>query len=62
MIGTLFIRSYERSERVYTAMASRGFDGQVRVIEQLKFSRMDVIFTMSFGVIIIAAGIVNLVL
>ena len=28
MIGTLFLRSYERSERVYVAMVSRGFDGK----------------------------------
>lgn len=26
-IGTLFLRSYERGERVYVAMLSRGFDG-----------------------------------
>jgi cobalt/nickel transport system permease protein len=29
MIGTLFLRSYERSERVYAAMVSRGFDGRI---------------------------------
>ena len=28
MIGALFIRSYERGERVYSAMLSRGFDGK----------------------------------
>ncbi len=27
MTGTLFLRSYERGERVYLAMLSRGFDG-----------------------------------
>ncbi|UCD08186.1 MAG: cobalt ECF transporter T component CbiQ [Dehalococcoidales bacterium] len=62
MIGTLFVRSYERSERVYNAMTSRGFDGQVRVMEQLQFSRADVIFFMSFGLIMITAGILNLVI
>ena len=30
-VGTLFIRSYERGERVYLAMASRGFGGKMRV-------------------------------
>lgn len=30
MVGSLFIRSYERSERVYSAMLARGFDGTVR--------------------------------
>lgn len=28
-IGGLFLRSYERGERVYMAMAARGFDGRV---------------------------------
>ena len=28
--GTLFIRSYERGERVYLAMASRGYGGEVK--------------------------------
>lgn len=30
MVGTLFLRSYERSERIYVAMLSRGFDGELR--------------------------------
>lgn len=30
MVGTLFLRGYERSERTYNAMLARGYDGQVR--------------------------------
>ena len=30
MVGSLFLRSYERSERIYTAMLARGFDGTFR--------------------------------
>lgn len=30
MVGNLFVRGYERSERVYQAMLSRGYDGEVR--------------------------------
>ncbi|MCL6431947.1 MAG: cobalt ECF transporter T component CbiQ [Anaerolineae bacterium] len=30
LIGSLFIRSYERSERVYQAMLARGFEGEIR--------------------------------
>lgn len=30
MVGSLFLRSYERSERVYAAMLSRGYGGQIR--------------------------------
>jgi cobalt/nickel transport system permease protein len=29
MVGALFIRSYERSERIYTAMQARGYTGQL---------------------------------
>ncbi len=32
MIGSLFLRSTERSERVYAAMLARGFSGQMRAI------------------------------
>ncbi|MBN1936117.1 MAG: cobalt ECF transporter T component CbiQ [Anaerolineae bacterium] len=34
MIGSLFIRSYERSERIYQAMLSRGYDGQWPALTQ----------------------------
>jgi cobalt/nickel transport system permease protein len=30
MVGSLFLRSFERSERVYSAMLARGFEGQFR--------------------------------
>ncbi len=29
MVGSLFLRSYERSERVYAAMLARGYDGRL---------------------------------
>ncbi len=32
MIGNLFLRSYERSERVYAAMLARGYSGQMRML------------------------------
>ncbi len=30
MAGSLFLRSFERADRIYAAMASRGYDGEVR--------------------------------
>ncbi len=30
MAGNLMLRSFDRSERIYAAMASRGYDGEVR--------------------------------
>jgi cobalt/nickel transport system permease protein len=37
--GTLFIRSYERGERVYLAMVSRGYAGSMPVLEDLGATR-----------------------
>jgi len=30
MVGSLFLRSYERSERIYAAMQARGFEGELK--------------------------------
>ncbi|OGO23627.1 MAG: cobalt ECF transporter T component CbiQ [Chloroflexi bacterium RBG_16_50_9] len=59
MAGTLFIRSYERGERVYAAMLSRGYDGQSRTLNELSFARSDVLFCLVFGVAIISTGILT---
>jgi len=32
MAGSLFLRGFERSDRIYMAMVSRGYDGEVRTI------------------------------
>ena len=41
MIGSLFIRSYERSERIFAAMLSRGFSGEVRTLTHLTWQARD---------------------
>jgi cobalt/nickel transport system permease protein len=32
MAGSLFLRSFERADRIYAAMLSRGYDGEVRTL------------------------------
>ena len=32
MTGQLFLRSYERSDRIYNAMLARGYTGQLRTL------------------------------
>jgi len=44
MVGTLFLRSYERAERVYAAMVSRGYEGHIRVLNPLNLSHRDAYF------------------
>jgi cobalt/nickel transport system permease protein len=32
MVGNLFLRAFERSDRIFVAMLSRGYDGEVRLL------------------------------
>ncbi|MDI7278144.1 MAG: cobalt ECF transporter T component CbiQ, partial [Anaerolineae bacterium] len=41
LVGSLFIRSYERSERVYQAMLTRGFQGEIRSLGARRLSAAD---------------------
>ncbi|MFN8563911.1 MAG: energy-coupling factor transporter transmembrane component T [Anaerolineae bacterium] len=43
MVGSLFLRSYERSERVYAAMLARGYDGRMRVLSPPPLSRASLV-------------------
>jgi cobalt/nickel transport system permease protein len=42
MVGNLFLRSYERSERVYQAMAARGYRGELKQLPSPPISLGDV--------------------
>ena len=49
MVGSLFIRSYERSERIYHAMASRGYAGQTLTLAQSVWRARDLWTTTAWG-------------
>ena len=54
MAGTLFLRSYERGERVYLAMLSRGFDGAtVPAIYHTRLTKGD--YALLFAMILVIA-------
>ena len=44
LAGTLLIRSMDRAQRVYRAMVSRGFDGQVRMLHRNRPNVQDALF------------------
>jgi cobalt/nickel transport system permease protein len=39
MAGNLFLRAFERSDRIYVAMLSRGYDGEVRLLPTPSMTR-----------------------
>lgn len=41
MAGQLFLRSYERSDRIYNAMLARGYQGQLRTLRAHILTRRD---------------------
>ncbi|MBE0447899.1 MAG: cobalt ECF transporter T component CbiQ [Actinobacteria bacterium] len=48
MVGSLFIRSFERAERVYAAMLARGYDGAIRTLDTLTLTWRDGLFSALF--------------
>ncbi len=43
MVGSLFLRAYERSERIYAAMQARGFEGEFRHLRTRSLARVEVV-------------------
>jgi cobalt/nickel transport system permease protein len=53
MVGSLFLRSYERSERIYAAMQARGFDGELRYLPGPPLRRTAVVaFALAVGTLV----------
>jgi len=46
MAGQLFLRSYERSDRIYNAMLSRGYKGELMTIHPHHYHRSDLLIGM----------------
>jgi cobalt/nickel transport system permease protein len=54
MAGQLFLRSYERSDRIYQAMVSRGYTGHIRTLNPHEMTQSDWInLIFSFFVLIL---------
>jgi len=44
MVGPLLLRTLDRAQRIHTAMLSRGFDGEIRMLRSLRIRGRDVAF------------------
>lgn len=56
MAGSLFIRTFDRSDRVYMAMLARGYDGAMFAPGQLSIGRLEMAFALAFFVAIAAVA------
>lgn len=59
MLGHLLLRTYARAARVYQAMLTRGFDGQIRVFRTLRFTARDLAYTLGWSGVFIAFRFFN---
>jgi cobalt/nickel transport system permease protein len=59
MIGSLFVRSFERSERIYAAMLARGFGGEVRSLGHLAWRRRDSWAGLAWGLVLAGIALVG---
>lgn len=53
MVGSLFVRSLERSERVFAAMQARGYEGEPRFLDHPAFPRSHALA----GALVVAYGV-----
>ncbi len=58
MVGVMFIRSYERGDRVYVAMLSRGFTGKTKTISDLVIHPRD--YLLAAVICLLAAALLLL--
>ncbi len=58
MVGVMFIRAYERGDRVYVAMISRGFTGQAHSLSDFRVCLKDYLLAGFIG--LVGAGLLAL--
>jgi cobalt/nickel transport system permease protein len=58
MVTALFLRSYERGERVYVAMLARGYAGTMPRLQVLSFGRGDVVFLAALALALLPLRVV----
>ncbi|MGD2105523.1 MAG: cobalt ECF transporter T component CbiQ [Anaerolineae bacterium] len=57
MVGSLFLRSIERSERIYDAMVARGFDGEVRSLQARALRPREALLAIPFALSVLAIAV-----
>jgi cobalt/nickel transport system permease protein len=58
MLTALFLRSYERGERVYVAMLARGYAGTMPRFSVLSFGRADAVFLAALALALVPLRVV----
>jgi len=57
LVGSLFVRSYQRAQRLGYAMTARGFDGRLHLMEAAPLTWSDFAWLLFFAVATFCAGV-----
>ena len=49
LVGQLLLRTLDRARRIHLAMLCRGFDGEVRLVRPLKFTKWELAYTLGWS-------------
>lgn len=60
MIGYLLLRTLNRARRIYLAMLCRGFDGEIRLLRQMRMGLLDGIYILGWATAFVFMRIYNL--
>lgn len=60
-VGMLFVKSWERAERVYSAMVSRGYSGYLKTLSKFEMSKRDLLKAFSIIMVAIALHVISLI-
>jgi len=60
LIGHLLLRALSRAERIYRAMRCRGFDGDIRIVRDMKLGLREVCFVFGWSILFIFFRFYNL--
>lgn len=60
VVGHLLLRTLDRAQRVYQAMLSRGFDGEVRLLRESRFGGREALFTLAWSALFLTFRFVHL--
>jgi cobalt/nickel transport system permease protein len=59
LVGQLLLRTLNRAERIYLAMRTRGFDGEILLLTPIAFKARDALFFVIWSGLFVAARLVN---
>ena len=60
LVGHLLLRTWQRAERIHTAMLARGFTGQIHALRQSHFGMFELCFVLGWSLLFISLRMLDI--